>query len=89
MPVPDYETLKLPLLRALEDSVAHPVGALRNSTASEWKLTDQNRANLLPSGKQAVVDNRVGWAKIYLDKAGLVASVRRGVNRLAYIDLPA
>jgi restriction system protein len=89
MPVPDDETLKLPLLRALAAGVAHPVGALRNSIASELKLTDQDRAKLLPSWKKAVLDNRVGWAKIYLDKAGLVAAVRLGVHRLTYIDLPA
>jgi restriction system protein len=37
---------------------------------------------LLPSGKQSVFDNRMGWAKTYLDKAGLVSSVRRGVYRI-------
>jgi len=82
MPVPDYETLMLPLLRALADGVEHPVGALRNTIASELNLTDQDRAELLPSGKQSVFDNRMGWAKTYLDKAGLVSSVRRGVYRI-------
>ncbi len=82
MPVPDYETLMLPLLRALADGAEHPVGPLRNTIASELKLTDQDRAELLPSGKQSVFDNRLGWAKTYLDKAGLVSSVRRGVYRI-------
>ena len=82
MPVPDYETLMLPLLRALADGAEHPVGTLRNTIASELKLTDQDRAELLPSGKQSVFDNRLGWAKTYLDKAGLVSSVRRGVYRI-------
>ena len=82
MPVPDYETLMLPLLRALADGAEHPVGPLRNTIASELKLTEQDRAELLPSGKQSVFDNRLGWAKTYLDKAGLVSSVRRGVYRI-------
>jgi restriction system protein len=34
------------------------------------------------SGKQSVFGNRVGWAKTYLDKAGLISSVRRGVYRI-------
>jgi restriction system protein len=89
MPVPDYETLILPNRRALAGGVGHPAGALRSSIASELKLTEQDRAKLRPSWKQAFLDIRVAWAKTYLDKAGLVASVRTRMYGLTYIDLPA
>src|SRR3990172_9856716 len=77
MPVPDYESLMLPLLSALADSEEHEVATLRDGIAASLKLTDADRAELLPSGKQSVFDNRVGWAKFYLDKAGLLVSTRR------------
>lgn len=74
MPVPDYETFMLPLLRALSDGAEHHVRDLRDQLAAEFKLTLSDRAEMLPSGKQGVFDNRVGWAKTYMDKAGLLTS---------------
>lgn len=82
MPVPDYETFMLPLLRAVADGGEHHVRNVRERLAAEFKLTPQDRSEMLPSGKQSVFDNRVGWAKTYMDKAGLVASVRRGIYRI-------
>lgn len=48
------------------------------SLADELKLTEDDRAQLLPSGKQTVFSNRVHWAKSYLSKAQLVELTRRG-----------
>ena len=81
MPVPDYETFMLPLLRAVADGADHHVRDVRETLAAEFKLTPADRAEMLPSGKQSVFDNRVGWTKTYLDKAGLLGTVRRGVYR--------
>jgi len=69
----------LPLLRSLEDRGEQSVRDLRDKIASDLCLTESDRAELLPSGKQAVYDNRLGWAKTYLDKAGLLRTVKRGV----------
>jgi restriction system protein len=82
MPVPDYEAVMLPLLRAVADGAEHHVRDVRERIAGEFKLAPADRAEMLPSGKQSVFDNRVGWAKTYMDKAGLVESVRRGVYRI-------
>lgn len=82
MPVPDYESLNLPLLRALADGAEHHVRDLRTKLAADLKLTESDLAEMLPSGKQSVFDNRVGWSKTYMDKAGLLTSVRRGVYRI-------
>ena len=72
----------LPLLRVVEDGADHPVTEVRERIAREMRLTEGDRAELLPSGKQAIFDNRLGWAKTYLDKAGLIMTVKRGVYRL-------
>jgi restriction system protein len=82
MAVPDYQSLMLPLLEALADGRDHDVKELRDSIARRLGLTDQDREELQPSGKQSTYDNRLGWAKTYLDKAGLVLSARRGVYHI-------
>jgi restriction system protein len=46
--------------------------------SSEFKLTDQEKQELLPSGQQPIIDNRIGWARTYLLKAGLLESPKRG-----------
>jgi restriction system protein len=77
MAIPDYQTLMLPVLQcsaAGEVSVRDAVERL----AREFKLTDEERTELLPSGKQAIFTNRVQWAKTYLVKAGLLQATRRG-----------
>jgi restriction system protein len=79
MPIPDYESLMLPLLDALSDGREHQLRELRETIAVRLALTDSDREEMLPSGKQAVYDNRLGWAKTYLEKAGLLETVRRGV----------
>src|SRR5207253_5533223 len=82
MPVPGFESFMLPLLRALDDGADHPVSEVRERIAGEMALTEEDRGELLPSGKQAIFDNRLGWAKTYLDKAGLISTVKRGVYRI-------
>jgi restriction system protein len=82
MPVPDYQSLMLPLLEALADGRDHQLGDLRDRIGKRLRLTEADREEMLPSGKQAVYDNRLGWAKTYLDKAGLLRSLKRGVYQL-------
>ncbi|GEN10863.1 restriction system protein [Myxococcus fulvus] len=63
MAIPDYQALMLPVLDHLRDGQPHELRVLREEIATALKLTDEDRAELLPSGAQAVFDNRVGWAK--------------------------
>lgn len=80
MPIPDYQTLMLPVLRltALGETSAPEMA---EAIADEFGLTEAERKQLLPSGRQKTLHNRVHWARIYLDKAGLVETVRRGRYR--------
>jgi len=77
MPIPDYQSLMLPLLLFAEDGKEHSVREARESMAASLRLTDQERTELLPSGRQSVFDNRFGWAKTYLLRAGLLQAPRR------------
>jgi len=78
MPVPYYDALMQPLLEELADGKEHPVQAVRERVAVRVGLSESDWAEMLPSGKQPLFDNRIGWAKTYLDRAGLVRSVKRG-----------
>lgn len=81
MPIPDFQTLMLPVLRlaAGEIRVSDAVDRL----ASDFKLSPEDRSQLLPSGRQTTFANRVHWAKSYLGKAGLVELTRRAHFRIA------
>jgi restriction system protein len=78
MPIPDYQTLMLPVLRAVADGQEHRFRNVVETPASEYQLTDEERNTLLPSGTAPIFDNRVGWARTYLKQAGMVASPKRG-----------
>ena len=83
MPVPDFQSLMLPVLRALADGNDTPVGDVRKRVASAEGLTDNDLQEMLPSGRQRAFTNRVAWALNYLLRAALVERVRRGVYRVA------
>lgn len=75
--IPDYQSLMLPLLKLVADGKEHRYRDLVEALAIEFKVTDEERKELLASGNQAIFDNRVGWAKTYLKKAGLLDSPKR------------
>jgi restriction system protein len=78
MAIPDYQTLMLPVLKLASDGVEHKFSKTVEILADEFSLTDDERNELLPSGSQAVFNNRVGWARSYLKQAGLLNSPKRG-----------
>lgn len=79
MPIPDYQTCMLPLLQFVSDGADYTAQQAVGALADKFKLGHSDRIELLPSGKQAVFHNRVGWARSYLKKAGLLNSPRRGI----------
>ena len=78
MAIPDFQTLMLPLVEALADGQERTMRALTDQLAAEFGLSDQERAELLPSGQQTLFNNRVAWAKSHLKSAGLLANPTRG-----------
>lgn len=77
MAIPDYQSLMLPLLVYAGDGKEHSLRGAIEALANQFLLTADERRELLPSGRQATFDNRVGWARTYLKKAGLLASPKR------------
>ncbi len=82
MSIPDYQSIMLPLLRYSGDGQEHSFRECIEALAGHFKLTHEEKKELLPSGKQAIFDNRVGWAKTYLKKAGLLVNTRRGYLKI-------
>jgi restriction system protein len=83
MPVPTYDRFIEPIIRHL---AAHPDGAsardVQDAAATALGLTGEDRAELLPSGTQAVYKNRAGWAHDRLKRHGLSTSLKRGFWKL-------
>jgi len=82
MPIPDYQTLMLPVLRAVADGNEYRIGDVTERLAQEFQLSQEERQQLLPSGMQASFANRVGWAKTYLAQAGLLQATKRAHFRI-------
>ena len=78
MTIPDFLTLMRPILAYLADGAVHRSREVKDAMADEFRLTDAERSELLPSGRQRTIDNRVGWALTYLTQAGLAARPSRG-----------
>ncbi len=82
MAIPDYQTLMLPLLKLTGDRKEYSLVQTIDMLADQFKLTVEERRELLPSGQQAIFLNRVGWARTYLKKAGMLDTTRRGFFRI-------
>lgn len=82
MSIPDYQTLMLPLLRIAADGSEHRVGEVAPLLARDLGLSDAEQTELLPSGRQAVFNSRIHWAKTYLSQAKLLQSTRRAYFRI-------
>ena len=78
MSIPDFQTIMLPFLRFIEDRQEHTFKEAIPFLANRFGLTEEERRQLLPSGKQSKFSNRVYWTKTHLEKAGLLNSPKRG-----------
>ncbi|MDD5180915.1 MAG: restriction endonuclease [Gallionellaceae bacterium] len=77
MAIPDFQTLMLPLLKVVGDGREYCLRDVVELLAKEFNLVDEERQQLLPSGRYPTFDNRIAWAKTYLKKAGLIDQPRR------------
>lgn len=82
MAIPDFQSIMLPLLNVAADGESHYIHDAVEELAGHFSLTDEEKAKLLSSGQQPVFYNRVGWARTYLKKAGLVEDPKRGYFRI-------
>jgi len=76
--VPDFQKIMLPLLKLLGDKEIHKTSELKLKIADHFKLSEVDRNEMLPSGTQLKLDNRVHWAISHLKHAGLLVYPSRG-----------
>lgn len=82
MAVPKFFEFFEAFLKVVSDGELHAAKEVRNSIAIMMALSENDLAEMLPSGKQRTFDNRVAWARTYLDKAGLIETPLRGKYRI-------
>ena len=82
MPVPDFQSFFVPVLCATSDGNDHSMAELRERIAADLALTPEDVSQRLPSGVQTVFANRIAWSAVYLNKAGALERVKRGVFRI-------
>jgi restriction system protein len=82
MAIPDYQSVMLPLLKVAAEGKEHHIQDATNLHADQFGLTEEERKELLPSGVDRIFRNRIGWARTYLKKAGLIEYPKRGYFRV-------
>lgn len=82
MPIPDFQSIMLPLLKLTADRQEHRRQDVAEPLAAQLGVTPEEQTKLLPSKRQEVFVNRIHWARFHLAKAGLLESPRRGVFRI-------
>ena len=78
MPIPDYQTVMLPLLQLTADQKEHSMQDATDTLAVQFELSEKEIMQLLPSARKRIFYDRVGWALTYLKKAGAITAPRRG-----------
>jgi restriction system protein len=83
MPIPDFQSVMLPLITVLGDGQERNMRQVTDLLAESYHLTEKEREELLPSGQQSIFSNRVAWAKSHLKAAGLLENPIRGRVRIS------
>lgn len=81
MPIPDFQTAMLPVLRAFNEG-AQNVSDVLPALRKEFAVSDQEAEQLLPSGRITTLQSRAHWARTYLSKAGLLTSPGRNRHEI-------
>ena len=82
MALPDFQSFFLPLLKYSSDGEMRSAKEAYADMADHFSLSQEDRKEMLPSGKQATYKNRIAWARAYLTKALLLESPKRGFFRI-------
>lgn len=82
MPIPDYQSLMLPLLKYIADGKEVSTVQAINHLSTEFKLTESELNEWLPSKKQKTFANRVHWAKAHLKMSGAIENLHRGYFKI-------
>jgi restriction system protein len=83
MAIPDFQSCMLPLLKFISNGKEYSMQSISDGLADEFKLTEEERAEQLPSRRAKLFYNRVAWAKFYLKKAGLLETPKYGFIKIS------
>ncbi len=82
MAIPTFEEIMLPLLEVIKDRKEYPANEIRKAVSNYLDLTDKEKNQMLPSGRETYITNRVSWAKTYMKNAGLVEQTGKASVRI-------
>ena len=82
MAIPDYQTLMLPLLQFAGDKKEHSTKEATEHISSAYNLSEDEKEEVIPSGKEPIIKNRTGWAITYFKKAHLLEATKRAHFRI-------
>jgi restriction system protein len=77
MGVPDFQSFFYPILKFSSDGQEHSLDEIRDFLTQKLSLTDEDKAERVPSGTQTKFDNRIYWTKSYFSKAKLIENTKR------------
>ena len=77
MAIPKYQEIQKPILEFLGDKQIHTLKEIKSYVCDYFKMSEEDIITTFSSGRQTIIDNRVGWARTYLKKAGLIDSPMR------------
>ncbi len=82
MAIPNFQSVMLPLLQFAADGDEHTSAEAIEHIAKRFDLSDDERREMVPSGQQPRLNNRVAWSRTYLKNAGLLESTGRSRFRI-------
>ena len=69
-------------MQIIADGKEHATKNVIEAMANHFELSKEDREEMLPSGNQRRLNNRVGWARTHLKHALLIEYVSRGVMKI-------
>ena len=82
MPIPDFQSIMRPMLAILADANVHSMADIHDELCKKFGLTPDEIKTRIASGNQTIIRNRVGWARTYLSKAGLLEIPQKAHARI-------
>lgn len=80
--IPNYQKFMLPVLRILGDGKDRTPKDCIEKMCQHFGFSEEEKVQMLPSGRQSIVHNRTQWAIFYMKKAGLTETPKRGIYRI-------
>ncbi|MEM3860520.1 MAG: restriction endonuclease [Candidatus Micrarchaeaceae archaeon] len=84
---PKFDEFLSPILNYCKDKQEHTLLETIDKMATEFKMSDDQKNALLPSGKRTYIYDRVEWAITYLVQAGLLERTGRSKFKISELGL--